>query len=121
MSQKMTPPVALHSTATIANHDTTNPAVTMAVNGYGRLRLVVRGTAGNALKIEPRVSMDGTNWVVLAHTNMNTNDVVNGATGIAATGVFSVDVAGFTFFRAFITGVQTSTTSISAEAVAVPV
>lgn len=115
MAKNMTPITVLDNAATEVNHDTTRPATKMVVSGYNKVALAVTGTAGT-MKLEAQVSMDGTNWITVGAIQLADGVNKTVATGIVAVGAYEVPVAGFHWFRTFLSAVSGTTLTVKATA-----
>lgn len=118
MSKYMSLVYTLENEADAVNHDINRPATDMPVAGHAKVALAITGTAGT-MKVEPQVSMDGTNWISVGATKLTDGAVQAGATGIVAIGAYQVSVAGFFKFRVFMSAVEG--TEITVKATAFPV
>ena len=105
----------LQNAATTVNHDTNRPAEVMDVSGYTVVALAVTGTAGT-MKLEAEVSMDGTNWVKIGAIQQTDGVNKTAATGIVATGGYTVAVGGYRLFRAYLSAVSGTTLTVKAVA-----
>ncbi len=113
MADNMQPVFTIDSGATAVNHDTNRPATPIAVAGYNKVYLAVSGTAGT-MKLEAQVSMDKTNWLTVGAIQLSDGVNKTAATGIVATGAYEVPVAGFVWFRTFLSAVDGTTLTVKA-------
>jgi len=113
MAGFMPPLVVLQDGATTVNHDTNRPAAKMSVAGYNTVSLAVTGTAGT-MKLDAQVSMDGTNWLTVGAIQLADGVNKTATTGIIAVGAYEVPVAGFTWFRTFLSSVSGTTLTVKA-------
>ncbi len=115
MAKNMTPLTVLENEATAVNHDINRPAAKMVCSGYDKVYLAVTGTAGT-MKLEAQVSMDGTNWLTVGAVQLGDGVNKTAATGIIAVGAYEVPVAGFAWFRTFLSAVSGTTLTVKATA-----